>query len=1047
MKKFILPILLLHFAIAVNAANYYLSSSTGNDSRTYLQAQNSSTPWQTIAALNANMSHLQPGDSVLFKSGESFFGVYDAAMSTYDGINITVSGTSGHPITFSSYGTGAKPVINGFSFATGWTQVRTNVWEAPFWQPHGKERMVIRNNQQQGIGRYPNLNAGNGGYLNIDANNGTSQITCNSLPSSPSWTGADIVVRKDRWTLDRSPITSQSGTTLNFTPGSGDDHILGNNFGFFIVNSTNTLDQDGEWFYDNSRSKLQMYFSNNNPSAYTVQASTVETLVNIPFQNYLTFNNLSFIGADSFAIRLTNSNNVTVNNCTINFTGIDAVNALSSWYFRMQYCNISNSDNCVTNLYWYCNYATIQYDTLKNTGLIAAMGQNSGTGSTRSGINIKGTGNLIQYCEVDSTGYDGIHFEGDSTVVQKCYVNTFSLVVDDCGGIYTGQGTTDYTVYNNKSVLDNIVVNGVGARFGTNDTTIVAAHGFYFDDNTNHTVALRNTAANCGSSGFFAHNDNNVGIQNNTFYNNGSQQFLGDRTFRTDVASNVTFQNNICFSKTASQLASRLESYDSTNDLPSIGTFDSNYYCRPLDSNYMFYTMYEVGAHSGQYSTAYQNLSSWRSFLGLDLHSHNAPATISPFAATNLSGVDMFFNGSFTSNINGVGTWSPTGDINPSWLSSKLDGGTLQISATNYSGNSFYLTIPTDSTITAGQGYQLSLTLQGATSGGYMTVFLEEQDSPNSTITEQAPLVTQVNIPIPTTRQDFKFGFIPTTIFAGKRVAIKLVVPYTTGQIWIDNVMLQRATITPTNPDDYIVFQYNPGNTTKTFSVSGTYYDAKGATYSGTITLQPYTSLVLFKQYTAPGSMMAQQSILLAGGLVDASSNNITVNNTAAKLRWQVDNQSSTASYYEVQRSTDAQNFTTIGRATAKTEGSSIIYEYSDASPLPGKNYYRITQHDEKNALAVSKIIMVNNISFRVNPNPAKNVIHVSFGNAIKASDNLDKEVQIHNAAGVLVQTVRLPSTDNVSRVDINVASLPKGVYVLSASSEGQTFSKTFLKQ
>ncbi len=621
MRKFILPILLLHLAVAVNAATYYFSSSSGNDSRSTSQAQNSSTPWQSISKLNSIMSSLKSGDQVLFKSGDTF-------LAGSAGINVTASG-----ITFGSYGSGNQPVISGFSTVSGWTQARTNVWEASFWQPGGTARMVVLNNQQQGIGRYPNLNAGNGGYLNIDANNGSTQITSNSLPSSPNWTGADIVVRKNHWTLDRTAISSHSGTTLNFAAVSGNP-IMGNNYGFFIVNSTNTLDQNGEWFYDKSRSKLQMYFNGIDPNASTVQASTVETLVTISFQNYVTFNNITFTGANSYTFNLTNSNNITVNNCNISFTGIDAIKALSSNYFTLTNSTINNSNNDGLNLYWSCNYANIQYNTITNTALIAGMGQNNG--NSHQGLYVNGTNNLIQYCEVDSSGHNGIHFEGDYSTVQYCYVNGFGLTVDDCGGIYTGQGTGDNTTFNSKSVLNNIVVNGIGANPGTNDPTYTPAIGIYFDANTNHVAATGNTVANCAFVGMFNHTSYYMDIENNTFYNNAQEQFLGVRT--SNPISNVTFQNNICFSKTAKQLASKLQTYYGSNNLSGIGTFNNNYYCRPIDNNYMFYSMSEIGS-SGQYNTYNQTLSNWQSSMGLDANSSTSPSTIPSFVASGLSGV------------------------------------------------------------------------------------------------------------------------------------------------------------------------------------------------------------------------------------------------------------------------------------------------------------------------------------------------------------------------------------------------------------------------
>ncbi|MDQ2752481.1 MAG: right-handed parallel beta-helix repeat-containing protein, partial [Bacteroidota bacterium] len=695
-------------------------------------------------------------------------------------------------------------------------------------------------------------------------------------------------------------------------------------------------------------------------------------MVSISFQNYVTFSNLSFQGANSYTFKLTNSNNITVNNCNINFTGIDAINALSSGYFTLSNSTISNTNNDGINMYWYCNNAVIQNNTVTNTAIIPGMGQNAG--NAHQGMYVNGSYNLIQYCEVDNSGANGIHFDGDYSTIQNCYVNTFGVTVDDCGGIYTSNG--DNVIFNNKSILDNIVVNGIGANAGTPDPTYIPVVGIYFDNNTNHVTALRNTVANCAQTGFFNHTATYSDIENNTFYNNGNEQFLAVR--ENNPLSNVVFKNNICFSKTASQLVSRLESQYGTNNLPQIGTFDNNYYCRPIDNNFMFYNMDEIG-NSGQYNTYNQTLSTWQSSLGLDPNSQTSPATIPSFTASNLSGSNLFPNGSFSSNIYNVAKWSPIGDIITNWVPGELDGGTLQVSANNYSSsNSFYTTLSTDNSVTAGQGYQLSFTMMGAASGRPMTVYLKQQDPPNNAITQK------IIVPIPANRQDFQFGFIPTM---SGRVSIELDVAQPNGAVWIDNVMLQQASIWPTNPDDYIIFAYNPSTSNKQVGLPhGTkFYDATGKQYNNNTVLKPYTSIVLYKQFTAQGSSnaVAQQSISLAGNLVDATASS-TINSAATKLNWKVDNQNSTASYYEVQRSSDAQNFTTVGKATVKTEGASVVYQYNDASPLAGKNYYRITQRNNKDSVgSTSKTVVVNNISFKVNPNPAKDVIHLSFDEII----------------------------------------------------------------
>jgi hypothetical protein len=49
-----------------------------------------------------------------------------------------------------------------------------------------------------------------------------------------------------------------------------------------------------------------------------------------------------------------------------------------------------------------------------------------------------------------------------------------------------------------------------------------------------------------------------------------------------------------------------------------------------------------------------------------------------------------------------------------------------------------------------------------------------------------------------------------------------------------------------TNVND-LLFEYNPTKADKIITLSGNYIDVKGTTYSGSVTLKPYTSIVLIK--------------------------------------------------------------------------------------------------------------------------------------------------------------------------------------------------------
>jgi hypothetical protein len=99
------------------ATTYYVSSSTGSDSN---NGTTVSTAWQTIAHVNGQT--FQPGDSILFKRGD----VWNESLVPPS------SGSSGSPIAFDAYGTGAAPNLTGYYAVptNAWVLVTGNAWKA-----------------------------------------------------------------------------------------------------------------------------------------------------------------------------------------------------------------------------------------------------------------------------------------------------------------------------------------------------------------------------------------------------------------------------------------------------------------------------------------------------------------------------------------------------------------------------------------------------------------------------------------------------------------------------------------------------------------------------------------------------------------------------------------------------------------------------------------------------------------------------------------------------------------------------------------------------
>jgi len=109
--------LLLSFSIGAGATTYYVSFSVGNDTN---NGTSTATPWQTIAHVNGQT--FLPGDAILFKRGD----VWNESLAPPS------SGTSGNPITFDAYGTGAAPNLTGYYAVqpSAWMFVSGNAWKA-----------------------------------------------------------------------------------------------------------------------------------------------------------------------------------------------------------------------------------------------------------------------------------------------------------------------------------------------------------------------------------------------------------------------------------------------------------------------------------------------------------------------------------------------------------------------------------------------------------------------------------------------------------------------------------------------------------------------------------------------------------------------------------------------------------------------------------------------------------------------------------------------------------------------------------------------------
>ena len=586
------------------AANYYISN-TGSDAN---NGRTAATPWQTISNVNTYFSSFSPGDSILFKRGNTFYGT----------ITINQSGTDGKPITISAYGAGAKPIITGFTTISGWTNEGGGIY-SKLLSSESLTNMVTIDGKQFGMGRYPD-----NGFLTYESFSANTSISDTELENSPNWTGADIAIRKNDWTLDRGTITNHTGSLLtyntNFTGSKQTPARSG--FGYFILNDLKTLTTYGEWYHNIDNGKFYMYFGERDPLTKFVQIATINDLViSTVGHDYITLDNLNLIGSINNAVFFKKISSTDIDDyckiqsCDISFCGKNGIELGQGAGFivagsTINYCNSYGIYS------FYASQFTINDNKISNIAVIPGQSiSDQGNG----GIYFSCNNGIISYNKIKNTGYNGIFIRpgtlGKSINISYNYIDSVCLVLNDGGAIYTNNDWDGIRTIDHN-IINNVIGNGAGAILQKS-----LSEGIYLDEYSSHLVVTNNTVANSGNSGIKLHKAHDNTIKDNTIFNCKTGIDMQNSSVIADYIRGITLSHNIFFAKTAEQSVLYFHTKNN-DDITLFGIADSNYYARPIDDNLLFKLSQPA------LGTIVKDLSSWQAFSQQDTHSKKLPFTI-----------------------------------------------------------------------------------------------------------------------------------------------------------------------------------------------------------------------------------------------------------------------------------------------------------------------------------------------------------------------------------------------------------------------------------
>jgi len=662
---FLLLTLLMGLAVpawaAPAAATYYVSNSGGSDSNDGLSE---TKPFQTIDKVNSLA--LQPGDRVLFKCGDTWRG---------EMLTITQSGAAGQPITFGSFPAGCanQPVISGAQPISGWTHDSGNIYRADLGSGANAGRFtnginqLFRSGERLRLGRWPNLDAPDGGFSTIDGHPSERQINDNELPAG-DWSGAVLHMKSIRWAILNREVTGGSGTTLIVgsaaQPGTRLDCWADNGdctgWGYFLTNHHTTLDQDGEWAYN--AGTVYLYSTSGAPADGAIEASAI--LVNptdlqrswggvnlgadygVPLA-YVTFENLHIQGwfrhgiAAPTNLHPSENHDLVLRNNTIRDVDGIGIN-LATWGWdaadgrpdgwRGGY-NLVVSGNTIQRanqmgINLYARNSEFSRNTLGDIARIENLGaagmgcgfddcDASGGACTEDGDGIRikidrpadtGNNNTFSGNRLERIGYNGFDVFGYANTFEHNVIIQACLSKGDCGGVRTfGRDNLSASPVYDLAFNTNIITGTLGNTDGCRDDfDPLFGFGFYIDNYSRNITLNGNTVAGSTAHGILFQNSTGVAA-NNSLYNNGDN---GDYSAGQLYITNNAGDPALLSSSTGNIFfALRANARTLATGSPArLGASDHNYFFHPYRAGHI-------------YAGREYNLAGWQAASGKDSHS------------------------------------------------------------------------------------------------------------------------------------------------------------------------------------------------------------------------------------------------------------------------------------------------------------------------------------------------------------------------------------------------------------------------------------------
>ena len=165
--------------------------------------------------------------------------------------------------------------------------------------------------------------------------------------------------------------------------------------------------------------------------------------------------------------------------------------------------------------------------------------------------------------------------------------------------------------------------------------------------------------------------------------------------------------------------------------------------------------------------------------------------------------------------------------------------------------------------------------------------------------------------------------------------------------------------------------------------------------------------------------------------------------NTAIDLNWTFAGNSVGTEKIVVEKYVDGV-FLEIGSMT--TSSGKLQYQFKDKIVLPEQNMYRlkIIENDRfyYSVVRVSKCNVAKKRDVIISPNPLNNILTIGYPGFAEGKTT----VAITDGLGKVLYSKNIPQAINTERYQINLATVPAGIYYLTIQSNGERITKKIIK-